>query len=634
MVWRLSVVTALVLVLLHPADGATLVPFKDYLSLPTQQNVVPAYGQRLPDQVPGPTLTLENVLGLTDADSKLQPEESFVSTLGKTKTKYRQRFQGIKIYDAVVTVEQDLFKITILAANVFNGLADDLGYSMACDLDRDEAIEITLKHFNLQGGEVGTTLFEELIYIDVTSSRARRVLSVAILVTTDSGTFRPVAFIDKCSRDVVDAFDKGAYQLPTGEVGAEKTCDFKGKGGNPRRELDFGSPPFCLYPLKRSSNRKICFLENEFVKGADLKTSKKTRNPQVVNFTCSRGYNDAVNGGLSPVLDVFFYGTKTAKLYRDWYNYPSLRDPIPFMVAHFGQNFSNAVWDGKNVLFGDGDGVSLYPLTGVNTVAHEYAHGVTEKTSNLEYKGQPGAINEAFSDMAGEALEEYIFGQVDWIAAREVYIKDQDDFRYFDDPSKDGASIGHVKDYTDSLDLHLSSGIYNRVFWLIAQQLGIRSTFECFLLANRLYWRERSDFELGACGALRAAYDSGLDLDIVAESFRNVGLELKECDDLSKLVTAELRPGQVSRNLTVTQLKNPLFRVSVPYGVGRIRLKSSANVQISVCQTYQRCQYPLAVGQRSLTASVQPGDLFVRLSPRLADVTLTNVDLTVTFGFS
>lgn len=41
-------------------------------------------------------------------------------------------------------------------------------------------------------------------------------------------------------------------------------------------------------------------------------------------------------------------------------------------------------------------------MTTPDTIAHEISHAFTEFTSGLEYNSQSGAINEAFSDMAGK----------------------------------------------------------------------------------------------------------------------------------------------------------------------------------------------------------------------------------------
>ena len=54
-------------------------------------------------------------------------------------------------------------------------------------------------------------------------------------------------------------------------------------------------------------------------------------------------------------------------------------------------------------------GQNVGPLAGsLDIVAHELTHGVTSSSSNLIYMDEPGALNEAFSDMMGTA-DEFFF---------------------------------------------------------------------------------------------------------------------------------------------------------------------------------------------------------------------------------
>src|SRR3546814_20028376 len=58
-----------------------------------------------------------------------------------------------------------------------------------------------------------------------------------------------------------------------------------------------------------------------------------------------------------------------------------------------------------------GDGAStFYPLVSLDVSSHEVSHGYPEQNSGLNYSGQSGGINEAFSDMAGAAAEYYLNG--------------------------------------------------------------------------------------------------------------------------------------------------------------------------------------------------------------------------------
>ena len=74
--------------------------------------------------------------------------------------------------------------------------------------------------------------------------------------------------------------------------------------------------------------------------------------------------------------------------------------------VHYGNNYNNAFWDGSQMTYGDGDGVTFIPLSqDADVVAHELTHGVTEYSSNLVYANESGALNEAWSDIFGAMVD-------------------------------------------------------------------------------------------------------------------------------------------------------------------------------------------------------------------------------------
>src|SRR3546814_12417343 len=109
---------------------------------------------------------------------------------------------------------------------------------------------------------------------------------------------------------------------------------------------------------------------------------------------------------------------------------------------------------------------TLFPYTTLfrSVLAHEVSHGFTEQNSNLEYAYQPGGINEAFSDMAGEAAEFFFNGENDFLVGGEIFKAPGEALRYMEDPTLDGISIGSANDYYDGLNVHYSSGVYHRAF--------------------------------------------------------------------------------------------------------------------------------------------------------------------------
>ncbi|XP_012937716.1 neutral protease [Aplysia californica] len=187
--------------------------------------------------------------------------------------------------------------------------------------------------------------------------------------------------------------------------------------------------------------------------------------------------------------------------------------------------------------------------------------------------------------------------------------------RYFDDPTKDGYSIKHVDQYRTNMNVHASSGVYNHVFWWIGQEIGVKAAFECFLIALRVYWRERSDFEDGACGVLRGTYDAGFDMVLVQDSFSKVGINGDDCLDLGSLVTAALQDGVLKTGLKVSKIRHPLFKVVVPSGKTSLTAEvTGAGHQVTISESHDRSATPRSSGQGSTQAAVNAGEtLYIRV---------------------
>ena len=73
-------------------------------------------------------------------------------------------------------------------------------------------------------------------------------------------------------------------------------------------------------------------------------------------------------------------------------------------------------------------GQNVGPLAGsLDIVAHELTHGVTSSSSNLLRLNEPGALNEAFSDMMGTSVEFFFqvpgagIGQADYLIGEDSF---------------------------------------------------------------------------------------------------------------------------------------------------------------------------------------------------------------------
>ncbi|MFE5805770.1 M4 family metallopeptidase [Streptomyces sp. NPDC056491] len=188
-------------------------------------------------------------------------------------------------------------------------------------------------------------------------------------------------------------------------------------------------------------------------------------------------------------------------LTRDFYREVFRRDSIDGRgmrldgYVHFGRKYNNAFWDGRQMVFGDGDGKLFGNLTGsLDVIAHELTHGVTEHTSGFEYHNQSGALNESASDVFGSLVKQWSLKQsadeADWLIGADVWTPgiDADALRsmkapghaynnalFGKDPQPDRMSkFMHLPDTEqgDNGGVHINSGIPNKAFFLTAVGIG------------------------------------------------------------------------------------------------------------------------------------------------------------------
>ncbi|GAA1568015.1 M4 family metallopeptidase [Kribbella sancticallisti] len=148
---------------------------------------------------------------------------------------------------------------------------------------------------------------------------------------------------------------------------------------------------------------------------------------------------------------------------------------VPSRV-HYGVNYVNAFWDGKQMTYGDGDGVVAGPLVSIDVAGHEMSHGVTTATANLTYSGESGGLNEATSDIFGTFVEFSANNAADpgdYYIGEEI-MKDRPALRYMDQPSKDGNSKDCWYSGIGNIDVHYSSGVANHFAYLASEGSGAK----------------------------------------------------------------------------------------------------------------------------------------------------------------
>ena len=195
-----------------------------------------------------------------------------------------------------------------------------------------------------------------------------------------------------------------------------------------------------------------------------------------------------------------------ARVY-DYYNTVHNRNGIDgsggtmLLAVNFSTNYNNAFWNGSMMVFGNGDGVNFSDLAGaLDVTAHEMTHGVVERTANLVYENQSGALNESFADVFGTLFE--FWGDpvnANWWIGENVTTPGiaGDALRRMDDPGAANIAFSGQQPATmaqyqnlpntaqgDHGGVHVNSGIPNKAFYLFATASGMTKED-----AGRVYFR-------------------------------------------------------------------------------------------------------------------------------------------------
>lgn len=492
-----------------------------------------------------------------------------VLTNGVKRYRIEEQFKGVPVWGAVVVSAKN----SVLASDVndvvggvfLKNIERDLDITMSSvsptevvsGISKAQSIEIAKSVFITPSMKAVTVARADTkLYIIGDSANKARLVYVINMLLDDVTPRRPYIMIDANTGEILNRWEglTTALQNATGPGGNLKT-------GKYRYGTDYD-------PLIVDSVGSTCRMSNSNVDTYDMK--HQTTGGAIHTFTCSENTYKEINGAYSPINDAHYAGGVVFDMYKDWYKTVPLIIKLKMRV-HYDRNYENAFWDGTQMTFGDG-ATSFYPLTSQDVVSHEVSHGFTEFNSNLAYEKQSGGINEAFSDMAGEAAEYYAnknkpeAERNDWLVGDAIVKGPKGQaLRYFEDPTRDGASIGHARDYYDGLDVHLSSGVYNRAFYLLAHKptWDIRKAFEVFVVANQLHWTQNTNFDLGACGVATAAQDLGYSAVDVRDAFNTVGV------DASCGITPDPDPDPVPG---ATRLENgiPSANLSGHYGEDKV----------------------------------------------------------------
>ncbi|MBK8024760.1 MAG: M4 family metallopeptidase [Chloroflexi bacterium] len=195
-----------------------------------------------------------------------------------------------------------------------------------------------------------------------------------------------------------------------------------------------------------------------------------------------------------PAVDEAYDGLGLAyRFFREVFGRYSVDDcDLPLVATvHYSSKYSNAFWNGEQMVFGDGDQKLFNRFTGsLEIIGHELTHGIMQYTAQMNYTFQAGALHESICDVMGMLLKQWHLGQTadqsDWLIGPGLLIDGingvalrsmkapgmaYDDAVLGRDPQP-GHMDGFRRMRDDNGGVHVNSGIPNRAFTLAALAVG------------------------------------------------------------------------------------------------------------------------------------------------------------------
>ena len=421
---------------------------------------------------------LRQQLALTNADQMVQ-RTAETDQLGMVHQRFAQYYQGIRVEHAdylihtkggaVESINGDFEKIS--------GLSITPSVSEKAALNQALA-RVGAKTYMWQTGEANADAFKptgELVIVrDSRVENGPQVLAWKFNVYAAAPISRAYVYVDAHSGDVVltDKIIKHAAAtgtFATAYSGSRTFNDGTTTGGYFLREGTTRGLGIETYNCKKGNSYTAA---TDFVDADNSWTEYNNANfdnvagDAHVGAQATYDYWKAVHGRNS-------YDNAGAKI-KSYVHF----DDTP----GDGVGYENAYWNGSVMTYGDG-ATRFRPLTALDVCGHEIGHAVCEKTANLTYSNESGAMNEGLSDIWGASIEAYavatlgftsggVKAKSTWLIGEEID-KAQAALRSMSDPKSLGqpAYYKGVNWYTGTGDnggVHTNSGVLNHWYYILA----------------------------------------------------------------------------------------------------------------------------------------------------------------------
>ncbi|MFZ5981100.1 MAG: M4 family metallopeptidase [Candidatus Zixiibacteriota bacterium] len=451
---------------------------------------------------------------------ELRPLYTRLDRLGMTHLRFRQYFQGVRVWGADLTVHFDDKNVLKTVTGTY---LPYLKINTIPDLGEADAVAIAAKNLNCEPSELNLKESELVVFPWEGNNYLCRRL---ILAVSDSYA-RWEYFIDAHDGRVVYFYSR---LLSANEIGSGI-----GTMGLLRSiiETNYNGVAYEMIDSTRQADNDVHGYGGAMPDGNAIITYRADSWLPGEMAADGDNYWDSLYQGAA--VDAHVY----AGLMYDWWlrefdrnSYDDLGTSLLNVVDFTSAGENIAFWDGERIVIGIPSTARRSLAACPEVIAHEWAHAITSYTSQLNYFKESGALNESFSDIMGASFEwaHDSLDTPDWTLGENSFLNDSasrhmaDPHRYLDpdyfgieDPywrETESCTPSALNDYCG---VHTNNGVGNKWFQLLSDGgthydvtvtgIGVANAVKIAYRANVFYWTAGADFKIAALGTVSAAND-------------------------------------------------------------------------------------------------------------------------------
>ncbi len=446
-------------------------------------------------------------LGLTEND-EMQVKTSEIDELGFTHTRYKQYFKGIEVEGGTYILHSKESYVIIANGELIEGL----NLNIVPSISESEALESALKEIAAVEYAWQSKEWEDGLKLE-TENEIATYYPIGTLVFTKDFLTSPKFenYLLAYRFEIVCSNPDENFMI---YIDAEKGSFIKKYPLTKDCTNHVGSATMMYYGYHTFNVNKRGWPYNDYTledctRGSGIKTKWAHFLPDNVTDDNGNWGTDDQKG-----TTIHWIAQRAWDYYQATHSRNGMDNSGHQLDMRADWNQANAVY--SHILGNDKIKIGTFTnyLGTLDVVGHEFTHGITQYTANLEYENESGALNESFSDIFGTAIERYSLGSNDWdLGAPAITLRNMENPNAFSQPDfYEGAFWYTGPD--DTGGVHTNSGVQNYWFYLLSSGATANVTGIGFDKAAKIAYRtltiyldETSDYNDARTWSLQSAAD-------------------------------------------------------------------------------------------------------------------------------